>query len=70
MTIRYLISFSIIATATFLVLYIFSEYNLPYVIATSVVVGTIYVFLVSMIGGKVFFNRVLKKLLDKHEKKE
>ncbi|MGB0524016.1 MAG: hypothetical protein ACPGJS_13695 [Flammeovirgaceae bacterium] len=70
MNIRNLISFTIIGGATFLVLYLFTNYNLPFTIATSVVVGTIYVFFVSQVGRKLFYNRVLKKLLEKQKEKE
>lgn len=67
--IRNLIPFTIIGGATFLVLYLFSHYSLPYVIAASAAAGVLYAFIVSVMG-KAFFNRVIEKLMEKHEKEE
>lgn len=65
MYLRYFISFSIIALATFIVLYLFfQEYSMSYIIATSVVVGATYTFVVSFFD-KYLYRGIMKKLLDK-----
>ena len=70
MYLRHLISFTIIGLATFVVLYLFfQEYSMSYIIATSVVVGAVYTFLVSF-GDKFLYRGIMKKLLDKKNDKK
>ena len=66
---RYLISFSIIGGATYLVLYLFTNYTLTHRLATSTVVGVAYVILVSVIGGRAFYKRLLAKMLENQKEK-
>ena len=65
MYLRYFISFSIIAFATFIVLYFFfQDYSMSFTIATSVVAGAVYTFLASF-GDKYLYKGILQRLLDK-----